>query len=138
RRNTASAAIPERKLATCQLVRSVALIAAPPVEKRAAAARSRRRLPRRGSIRPLPGGAHGAPAALRTRRGAGRGAVHLPLPPHPRKADAAGAPVDGLDQLELDPVPAQAPAAQRPSGTPRPGGPGHPLELLLDLQRVRP
>lgn len=38
----ANAAIPERKLATCQLVSAQALIAAPPVEKRKAAKASRR------------------------------------------------------------------------------------------------
>ena len=40
---TASAAIPDRKLATCHPVRAQALIAAPPVEKSAAAARISRR-----------------------------------------------------------------------------------------------
>src|SRR5215218_631512 len=43
-RSTVSAATPERKLATCQLVSAVALIAAPPVEKSRAAARISRRL----------------------------------------------------------------------------------------------
>src|SRR3954467_2761183 len=43
-RNTVSAATPERKLATCQLVSAVALIAAPPVEKSSAAPRISRRL----------------------------------------------------------------------------------------------
>src|SRR5512134_2149324 len=40
---TAMAAIPDRKLATCQLVRSHALIPAPPTEKRSAAARTDKR-----------------------------------------------------------------------------------------------
>src|SRR5688572_7598087 len=44
RRSTTSAATPERKLATCQLVSAVALIAAPPVEKSSAAPRISRRL----------------------------------------------------------------------------------------------
>src|SRR5881394_1592484 len=38
---SASTAIPDRKLATCQPVSDVALIAAPPVENRSAAARRR-------------------------------------------------------------------------------------------------
>src|SRR5688500_9310473 len=43
-RNPESAATPERKQATCQLVSAVALIAAPPVEKSSAAPRISRRL----------------------------------------------------------------------------------------------
>ena len=53
-----SAAMPARKLATCQLVKVVALIAAPPVENRNAASRtSRRAIGTAGSnpgIRPNP------------------------------------------------------------------------------------
>jgi hypothetical protein len=44
RDSRATAAIPERKLATCQASRSVALMAAPPVENSAAAASSSSRL----------------------------------------------------------------------------------------------
>src|SRR5262245_53423472 len=62
----------ERKAAICHGVRSTALISAPPVENRAAAARTRRRAPRPGSMgrRAYPRG--GAPITLsRLRRAAG-------------------------------------------------------------------
>lgn len=45
RSQSTAAAIPERKPATCQLVREHALIAAPPVENSSAAAKTRSRFP---------------------------------------------------------------------------------------------
>ena len=50
RRRRASVAIPDRPAATCQDVSEQALIAAPPVENRAAAARTWRRAARGTSI----------------------------------------------------------------------------------------
>src|SRR5262249_41646919 len=84
RRASASAATPERKLATWKAVSVVILIAAPPVEKRSAAARTDRWAPRGEADMSAPphgrdlfGGKRGTALDLQRRRGLVR-PHHLP------------------------------------------------------------